>query len=133
MTHYWKLDSSCITIYDSYRLEKVIRQILLTDIRKANLYGLSAFGSSKDAAAAAVAAENANEQKCLFMITTDKEIYYCGMDNADQNSTMNVLARNFYNIFKMVFLPYCNRNGSKILYFFLYISLKSKTLNFIFN
>lgn len=102
-THYWKLDSQSITIYDSYRLEKKLQEILLTDIKKANLCGLSM--NSKD--------ELINGQKCLFILSTMYEVYYCGMGNADQNSTMNVLARNFYNIFKMVFLPYANRNGSK--------------------
>jgi hypothetical protein len=49
-------------------------------------------------------------KSCLFVIRTDDEAYYCGMGNADPNSTMNVLARNFYNIFKMVYLPYSHAN-----------------------
>jgi hypothetical protein len=102
-THYWRLDATSITIYDSYRLKTELKKLLLVDIRRANLCGISAINNYE---------ELSNEQKCLFILTTEHEIFYCGMGNTDQNSTMNVLARNFYNIFKMVFLPYGNRNGS---------------------
>jgi hypothetical protein len=54
--------------------------------------------------------QTTNAKSCLFVIRTDEEAYYCGMDNTDPNSTMNVLARNFYNIFKMVYLPYSHAN-----------------------
>lgn len=109
ITHYWKLDSKSIIIYDSYRLEKEIKQIPLESIKKANLCGLSISQatSSKDE-------HFINEQKCLFVLVTESEVFYCGMGNADQNSTMNVLARNFYNIFKMVYLPYGNRHSSRM-------------------
>ena len=101
LTHYWKLDSTSIAIYDSYRLEKKLMEIELTSVRRAYLCGVSMLDP-----------ENANNVKnCLFVIRTDTEAFYCGMGNADPNSTMNVLARNFYNIFKMVYLPYGNRNG----------------------
>ena len=57
-----------------------------------------------------------NGQKCLFMLITDNDTYYCGMDSADTNNTMNVLARNFYNIFKMAYLPYGNRQSKFLFY-----------------
>jgi hypothetical protein len=99
MTHYWKLDSNSIVIYDSYRLEKKIKEIPLVNIRRAYLCGVN------------MDPEQINTKNSLFIIRTETECLFCGTANADQNSTMNVLARNFYNIFKMVYLPYGNRNG----------------------
>ncbi len=104
MTHYWKLDSKSITIYDSYRLERLIQEIPLNVIKKASLCGLNM--SNRE--------DFINDQKCLFTLKTDIEVYYCGMGSSDPNVTMNVLARNFYNIFKMVYLPYSSRHGGKI-------------------
>lgn len=100
-THYWKLDAKSINIYDSYRLEKKLKTIELENIKKANLCGV--LPNAKD--------ECINDQKCLFIIRTDNDDYYCGLGGNNSNSTMNILASNFYNMFKMVFLPYGGRNS----------------------
>ena len=100
-THYWKLDAKSINIYDSYRLEKKLKTIELENIKKANLCGV--LPNAKD--------ECINDQKCLFILRTDNDDYYCGLGGTNSNSTMNILASNFYNMFKMVFLPYGGRNS----------------------
>jgi len=101
-THYWKLDSTSISIFISYKLEKKLREIPLDSIVNASLSGMSLNRE-----------DSGDSNKCLFILKTDNEIFYCGNGKEDQNSTMNVLARNFFNIFKMVYLPYGNRNGGK--------------------
>ena len=99
VTHYWKLDSQTIKIYDTYRLEKKLMEVQLANVEKASLCGIN----SND--------DYINDQKCLFILRTAEVIFYCGLGNTDQNNTMNQLARNFYNIFKMVYLPYGHRHG----------------------
>ncbi len=88
MTHYWQLDSQTIHVYDTYKLENKLFEIQLNSIEKAML------------------SDSKQKIKCLFYMQTDKIIYYCGLDNSNPNDTMNQLARNFFNIFKMVYLPY---------------------------
>ena len=99
MTHYWKLDSQSIKIYESYRAENHLTEIQLADIEKASLCGIY----SNDVFL--------NDQKSVFIIRTSEAVYYGGIVNTDQNQSMNQLARNFYNIFKMVYLPYGHRHG----------------------
>jgi len=96
VTNYWRLDSVAINIYDSYRLEKHIEEIPLLSIKKANICGMNPDTIE----------EFINDQKCLFTLVTESKTYYCGMDGSESSNTMNVLARNFYNIFKMAYLPY---------------------------
>jgi serine/threonine protein kinase len=48
------------------------------------------------------------------MLKTDKETYYCGNRDEDENAPLNVLARTFYNIFKMVYMPYNANNRLKV-------------------
>ena len=100
VTHYWKLDSACIYVFSSYKLEKRLKEIPIGSIVKATLSGVNI-----------VREDAVNDRKCLFVLRTENEIYYCGKGNEDPNTAMNVLARNFYNVFKMVHLPYGNRNG----------------------
>lgn len=104
VTNYWRLDSQAINIYDSYRLEKHLKELPLASIRTANICGMNP----------QIIEEFVNDQKCLFTLVTDDETYYCGMDSSDSSNTMNVLARNFYNIFKMAYLPYGNLNSRRI-------------------
>ena len=98
-THYWKLDSSCIYVFTSNKLEKRLKEIAIGSIVKATLSGVNKLRD-----------DAANERKCLFVLRTENEIYYCGKGNEDHNTVMNVQARNFYNVFKMVHLPYGNNN-----------------------
>ncbi len=102
LTHYWKLDSSSINIFISYKMEKKLKEIPLNSIVNVSLTGINLNRE-----------DSGDANKCLFMLKTENEVFYCGNGKEDQNSTMNVLARNFFNIFKMVYLPYGNRNGGK--------------------
>ncbi len=95
------MDTASIIIHDTSRLENKLKEIPLNTIKNSSLCGLDI--QNKD--------DIINDQKCLYILRTDNEVYYCGIGSQDQNSPMNVLARNFYNIFKMVFLPYINKNG----------------------
>lgn len=96
------MDTKSIKIYNSYRLEKILKEIPLETIKNAKLNGLN----SKE--------ENCiNDQKCLYVLVASEEQYYCGMGNSDPNSAMNVLARNFFNIFKMVYLPFMGHQGKR--------------------
>ena len=81
----------------------MLKEIPLMSIKKAIQCGLNMSGET----------ESLSGQKCLFLLKTEAETYFCGMDAEIQNS-MNVLARNFYNIFKMAYLPY----GSKSIFFY---------------
>lgn len=101
VTYYWRLDSQAINIFNSYRLEKNLKNIPLSSIKKALICGLRPDSVE----------EFINGQKCLFMLITENDTYYCGMDGSETQNTMNVLARNFYNIFKMAYLPYGNRQS----------------------
>ena len=93
------MDSQSIKIYDSYKLEKKLAEINLANIEKASLCGIY----SNDVFI--------NDQKSLFILRTTEAVYYGGMGNTDHGNTMNNLARNFYNIFKMVYMPYGHRHG----------------------
>lgn len=110
ITHYWKLDSQSVAIYDSYRLEKKLKEIALGSIKRAFLCGVNMDASSPTDSYSSNASTHSFIHNCLFVIRTEDEAFYCGMGNADPNSPMNVLARNFYNIFKMVYLPYASAN-----------------------
>ena len=98
--HFWILDSISINIFTSYKLEKKLKEIPLYSIVGAVLTGMDL-----------VREDSVDEKKCLFMLKTVNEIFYCGNGKEDRNSNDNVRARNFFNIFKMVYLPYGNRNG----------------------
>ena len=77
------------------KIERKIKEIPLNSIVKVVQSGMDA-------------TENHNSIKYLFLIKTDEEVYYCGNGNESEDSPMNTLARQFYNIFKMVYLPYSN-------------------------
>jgi hypothetical protein len=101
-TLFWILDSTSINIFNSYKLERKLKEIPLYSIVSAVLTGMDS-----------VREDSVDEKKCLFMLKTVNEIFYCGNGKEDRNSKDNVRARNFFNIFKMVYLPYGNRNGGK--------------------
>jgi hypothetical protein len=103
VTHYWRLESQFISIYESFRLEEKLKEILLSNIKRVIQCGLTSYSMN----------ECINNQKCLYMLCTDEEAFFCGMANADLNQTMNVLARNFFNIFKIVHLPYSAKINKK--------------------
>ena len=45
--------------------------------------------------------------KCLFIIRVDNgQIYYCGNGNDNENTFENTMARSFFNMFKIVYLPF---------------------------
>ncbi len=70
------MDSKSILIFDTYRLEKKLNELNLSDIRKATLCGLNI--NSKD--------DYLNDQKCLFILWTDNQSFFCGIDNSEQNN-----------------------------------------------
>jgi hypothetical protein len=118
------LDSTSIKIYNSYRLERFLNEIRLEDIVKVTLCGINETTTTTTEPSTSYHYRSKNSSKdtkdkkgyrCLFILQTEDISYYCGIGGADHNNTMNVLARNFYNIFKMVYLPYANKyNGSQI-------------------
>lgn len=63
-------------IYDTYRLEKKLKEIPLSEIRKATLCGVNI--NLKD--------DYLNDQKCLFILWTETEAFFCGVDNMEQNN-----------------------------------------------
>jgi hypothetical protein len=104
VTHYWKLDSQSIIVYETYKMENQLKLIPLENIKNATLCSIN---------------KNNNDnqyysQKCIFLLKTDKETYYCGTREHDENAPLNVLARTFYNIFKMVHMPYNANNRLKV-------------------
>lgn len=104
VTHYWKLTSLSINVFfkDLNQIEKKIKDIPLSSIVKVAQSGINA-----DEFRAPV--------KFLFVLKTDDEIYFCGDGAQNENSPMNSLARQFFDLFKMVYLPYGNK--CKIIFF----------------
>jgi len=98
VTHYWKLSSLSIAVFikDLNKNEKKLKDIPLISIVKVAQSGINA-----DEFRAPV--------RFLFVLKTDEEIYFCGDGNQSENSPMNSLAKQFYDIFKMVYLPYENK------------------------
>ena len=78
--------------------------IQLSDIKNANVCGL--LNGKND--------QFINDQKCYFTLETSDDKYYCGLDYSDVGSTMNILAGNFFNMFKMAFIPFQNISKKKI-------------------
>jgi hypothetical protein len=102
--YYWKLDSQSIVVYDTYKMENQLKLIMLESIKSATLCSVNRSYSDNQY----------YSQKCIFMLKTDKETYYCGNRDEDENAPLNVLARTFYNIFKMVYMPYNANNRLKV-------------------
>jgi hypothetical protein len=67
-------------------LEKKLKEINLSEIRKATLCGLSI--NSKE--------DYLNDQKCLFILWTENESFFCGVDNMEQNNRMFYIVLLYY-------------------------------------
>jgi hypothetical protein len=98
VTHYWQLDNQKIYVFENYQLKNKLFEIMLNKIQRAILLDVNQTIQFKDF--------KKPKKKCLFCLKTDGVIYNCGVDSQDPACAVNQLARNFYNIFKMVFLPY---------------------------
>lgn len=93
--HYWILTANKLTIHKSDRSKNIsLDEIDLASVKSSNLCGVD----SKE--------KYFKKQKCYFKIETDRDIYYGGVDPNLTTDSMNVLASNFYNMFKIVYLPY---------------------------
>ena len=106
-TNIWQLYADSIKIYekDPYGPE-IIKEILLSSIVKVKQTGLDAKDIKQD-----------HDLKYLFLLeTNENEIYFCGDRNREINDSMNELVRRFFDMFKMVYLPY--ENKSKHIYKF---------------
>ena len=103
MNHYWKLDSGAIHVYnkDMNKAEKKLYEIPLISISKVAQSGINT-------------EEIRAPVKYLFLLKTDNEIYFCGDGTQMDETPMNALAKQFYNIFKLVYLPYQMGNECKI-------------------
>ena len=98
VTHYWQLDSQKILVYENNQLNNKLFEIMLSSIQRAILLDVSHSIQFKDF--------KKPKSKCLFCLKTVNLVYNCGIDPQNPYCTENQLARNFYNIFKMVHLPY---------------------------
>ena len=93
--HYWQLDSQRIHVYESILHKNKLFEIMLNSIQRVILLNVN---------------QNAKEIKypkenCLFCLKTNTILYSCGIyDHEDSNLIHD--GKNFYNIFKYVFLPY---------------------------
>ena len=105
VTHYWQLDSQKILVHDSNQLRAKLYEIPLTLIQRVFLIDVNQPMQFKDF--------KKPKNKCLFCLKTLTIIYFCGVDTQNPTCSENQLARNFYNIFKMVYLPYSK--GERIL------------------
>ena len=104
VTRYWKLNSKSIHIYKTYREETSLETIALADIKKVNLCGTES----------SVEEDYINSQKCFLTLTTDINKYYCGLDRENnEENTMNILAGNFFNMFKMAYIPFEDKQSIK--------------------
>ncbi len=101
MTRYWKLDSSSVHIFKSYREENSEDSFTLASVKSVNLCETDS--SSPE--------DYINGQKCFFTLTTDVEKFYCGLERENnEKNTMNVLAGNFFNMFKIAYIPFIKGN-----------------------
>jgi hypothetical protein len=104
-------------VYDSFRSETLIKEIHLVSIKNAKMCELNG-GPTEIEPLTLANSQYINNQKCLFKLVTDDEVYFCGMDASDTKNTMNVLAKNFFNIFKMVYFPHEKKSAIRYLYIF---------------
>lgn len=98
-TNYWKLDAQSLTIYDSAKQEVKLKEIQIDQI--------------KSASSADLDDKFINDQKCLFIIKTNDETFFCGDGSMALYSSVNSAVRNFHNLLKMALLPFSNRKLGK--------------------
>ena len=84
-----------ITIYNSPKQEVKLEEIQIDQIKSASSI------DSND--------QFINDQKCIFIIVTNKDSYFCGDGNLSMYSSGNIAVRNFHNLLKMVLLPVGNK------------------------
>jgi len=97
--HFWKLDSDSIKILVkdmNNKSEKKIKEIPLNSIIKVRQSGIDV--------------DEFKTLKHLFSLETNDDVYFCGDGKQSENSAMNSIAKQFFNIFKMVYLPYTSRS-----------------------
>ena len=99
-TNYWKLDAKSLTIYDSAKQEVKLKEIEIDQIKSA---------SSADLDGQLII----NDQKCLVIIKTNDETFFCGDGSMALYSSVNSAVRNFHNLLKMALLPFGNRKLGK--------------------
>lgn len=99
VAHYWKLDSESISIFvkDINNIEKKKHEIQLNSIVKVKQSGIDV-------------EECKASFKYLFLLETNDDIFFCGDGNHNEETLMNTVAKQFFNIFKMVYLPFGGRS-----------------------
>ncbi len=101
-TRYWKLNAETLSMFKSYNETSPLFSLPLSAFTKATMCAIN----TNDP-------DIINGQKCYFKLNTTNNIYFCGLDPALKNNSMNVLAGHFFNMFKMAFLPYRHTDISK--------------------
>lgn len=99
-THYWTLDNKKINVYETWKLNKKLFDISLESIIRASTW------SNSDE----LRYKKNSEHIPLYYIEIPKCVIFCGLDNVPSHP-LNQTTRNFYNIFKIVFLPYNTFKG----------------------
>lgn len=103
-THYWRLDDKKINIFPNSGTNEKLCEVELNKIEIIVNCDTIPFRNSVKKL----------DRECLFYFKTNLKTYFCGM-NTDPHIGMNVVAKNFFNIFKMAHLPFNrNRNSIKI-------------------
>ena len=100
--HEWKLDATNIYIFTKQNAPQP-KQIPLKSIVKVTLMtsALMATDSSQKKR------ETMFDENCLFSLrTNENEIFYCGDSRAHDQSIESMVAKSFFNIFKIVYVPF---------------------------
>lgn len=109
-THFWKLESQIIKVFQTSRMEKQLFEIPLEaiDLIKQNLNNVVTYRTTNILQ---------NNSDYVFLIQTNGFTYYCGLNY----STLRDNAQCFYNMLKMVYLPFVKGFIKKKLKLFEYI------------
>ena len=109
--HIWQLYADCIKIYEKepFKPERKIKEIPLSSIVKVKQAGLDDTDTIQD---------SKMPLRYLFLLeTNENEIYFCGKGKINENDSINKskneLVRRFFDMFKMVYLPYENKSINK--------------------
>ena len=114
LVNYWQLDSQKIHVYENSQLRVKLFEIPLNTIQKAVLVDV-----------------DQPKYKCLFYLKTANNIFNCGLDTKRYPSCVeNQWARNFYNIFKMAYIPFSKgmekKQNSVFCHFYYYFFLGAR-------
>ena len=108
--HEWKLDTTNIYIFTKQNASQP-KQIPLKSIVKVTLMTSALMANANDSTKKK--RETMFDENCLFSLrTNENEIFYCGDSRAHDQSIENMVAKSFFNMFKIVYVPFTSSGSN---------------------